>query len=261
MRNTSRYARILSLMFFVAVFLTMTSTKSYAIPTLQLDLSGGTYDYDTSTIVTSSDSFTLYAYLMPNSKNKLSDTYYISIALIPATSTSQDLGTISINSTTVDVTSDMTYGIPPLENIASLQGWDSGDLPKHGIYPTYFYEYEFSFSSSDEISAYNTQDRAINEDPIDLTSNFSGNMFYAAFTIDTSSLDSEYSVHFDLYNTALKCGGDIDVTQFAPFSHDAEATHSVPEPGTLLLLSSGLLGLAALKRIRNRRGKDDQSAR
>ncbi len=169
MCNTSRFARIISLTLFVAVFLTLTGTRSYAIPTLQLDVSDGTYEYDTSTIVTSSDSFTLYAYLMPNSKNTLSDTYYISIALIPATSTSQDLGTLSINSTTVDATSDMTYGIPPLEDIASLQGWDKGDLPKHGIYPTYFYEYEFSFSSSDEISAYNTQDRAINEDPIDLT--------------------------------------------------------------------------------------------
>ncbi len=81
MRNTSRYARIISLMLFVAVFLTMTSTKSYAIPTLQLDLSGGTYNYDTSTIITSSDSFTLYAYLMPNSKNKLSDTYFGELAI------------------------------------------------------------------------------------------------------------------------------------------------------------------------------------
>ena len=254
MTKIGRYLKIIAIGAVAAIFLSLTGTNSYAIPTLQLDISDGTYEYDTSTIITSSDSFTLYAYLIENCKNSLSDTYYISVALIPATSTGQDLGTLIINGMTVDVTSDMTYGIPPLEDIASLQGWDKGDLPKHGIYPTYFYEYEFSFSSLNEISAYNTQDRAIDETPIDLTINSSGDMFYAAFTIDTSSLDAEYSVHFDLYNTALKSGGDIDVTQFAPFSHDAETTHSVPEPGTLLLLSSGLLGLAALRRTRNIRG-------
>jgi threonine dehydrogenase-like Zn-dependent dehydrogenase len=36
----------------------------------------------------------------------------------------------------------------------------------------------------------------------------------------------------------------VDVTHlFAPFSHDAESSQ-VPEPGTVMLLGSGLVGLA-----------------
>jgi PEP-CTERM motif-containing protein len=61
--------------------------------------------------------------------------------------------------------------------------------------------------------------------------------------------------YFDLYNTALK-KGDEDVTEFAPFSHDAESRAAtplqrVPEPNTVTLLATGGLGLlAALKRSR-----------
>jgi hypothetical protein len=35
--------------------------------------------------------------------------------------------------------------------------------------------------------------------------------------------------------------------EFAPFSHDAQS-NGVPEPATLLLLGSGLLGLIGFKR-------------
>ncbi len=66
--------------------------------------------------------------------------------------------------------------------------------------------------------------------------------------VDTSLLDSDYAIHFDLYNTKLKSNGDIDVTQFAPFSHDAQGcTNCVPvsdsEPSTLILLSPVLVSL------------------
>ena len=122
-----------------------------------------------------------------------------------------------------------------------------GDLPKHGIFPTYFSEFEFQFSSSNQISAYNTMQRAIFGSSIPASGT---GMYYAAFTIDTSLLDPNYVIHFDLYNTKLKKGIDIDVTQFAPFSHDAESRHQeVPEPSTVLLLGSGLVGLWASRRF------------
>ncbi len=231
-----------------AIFFVSSYNTASAIPTLQLDISDGTYDPATETIISSSTSFTLYALLDPNSKNTLYDTYYISVALVPKTGPDGvSLGSLSFSGDTIEVTGDMVYGVPPLENIVTLQGWDSGDLPKHGIYETYFSEYEFQFSSYGTTIAYDAQDNA-GDGPYDPDHTSPDTMYYAAFNVDTSLLDPDYSIHFDLYNTKLKSSGDIDVTQFAPFSHDAQScTNCVPvsdsEPSTLILLSSVLVGL------------------
>jgi hypothetical protein len=228
---------ITGLIFFSAV-------QSLAIPTLQLDIAGGTYDNSTQTIVATGNSFTLYAYLSPNFCNTLTDTYYISAAIAPKVDKAgDDIGSFTFNGKTINATGDMTYGVPPLEDIAKLQGWDSGDLPKHGIFPTYFSEFEFQFKDTDQISEYNTKNRAINGDLIPTDGI---GMYFAAFTIDTSLLEN-YVLHFDLYNTKIK-GLDIDVTQFAPFSHDAQSA-AVPEPSTVFLLGSGLVGLWASRRF------------
>src|SRR3972149_10262758 len=156
-------------------FMTLWASQGLAIPTLQLDIENGYYDSTTQTIVSSGSSFNLYAYLIPNWKNLLSDTYYISMAVSPKIDQpGATLGSFSFNGTDINVTSDMTYGVPPLEDIVALQGWDSGDLPPHCIYPTYFYEFEFSFNSGDYINPYNTQDRAIDGYP----TYESGKMYY-----------------------------------------------------------------------------------
>ena len=230
---------------FVAGLILFSSTQGLAVPTLQLDIAGGTYDSSTQTIVATGNIFTLYAYLSPNFRNTLTDTYFISAAISPKVDIGgADIGSFTFNGNTINATGDMTYGTPPLEEIADLQGWDKGDLPKHGIFPTYFSEFEFQFNSANQIGKYDTADRAINGDlvPTDGTG-----MYYAAFTIDTSLLDPNYVLHFDLYNTKLK-GLDVDVTQFAPFSHDAQSA-AVPEPSTVLLLGSGLVGLWASRRF------------
>ena len=91
----------------------------------------GVYDTTTETIIATGNTFTLYAFLIQDKYNLLSDTYFISAAIAPKVgSAGADLGSFTFNGTNINATSDMTYGVPPLEAIASLQGWDSGDLPK-----------------------------------------------------------------------------------------------------------------------------------
>jgi hypothetical protein len=217
-----------------------------AVQTLQLDIGGGNYvGGEEETIFSSGPVFNLYAYLEPGGASTLGSTYYISAALVPKTGpTGGDYGSFKFNSFTVNVTDDMIYGVPPLETVLGGADRDPGDLSRHGIFETFYTEYAFKFDADQQSGIYDTQAQT-GQGPIAGTG-----MYYQMFSIDTSGLTGEYAIHFDLYNEkyySRNIGnnpvGDIDVRDFAPFSHDAQS--KVPEPGTLLLFGIGLIGFAA----------------
>lgn len=226
---------------FATVVIALAAASAHALPALQLDIKGGTYDSTTQTIRSSGNTFELYAYGL-TSKVSIADTFFVSMALLPPSSFGGSFGSFKVNGTTINVTADMIYGTPPLEGV--LASTDPGDLSPHGIFPTWFYEQSFNFSG--QSGMYNTQ-----------TSTGLGNqpgtgMYYAKFDIDISGLSAGMGIHFDLYNEKLLTGGDIDINKFAPFSHDAEGWVSspIPEPETyaMLLAGLGLLGFAARRR-------------
>jgi len=216
-----------------------------AIPALQLDIKGGTYDTATQTIFASSNTFELYAYGW-TSKVNVSDTFYVSMALLPATSAPGNYGSFKVNGTTIDVTADMFYGTPPLE--ANLNH-DPGDLSGHSVFPTYFYEQSFQFSAANQSGVYNTQNFA------GLGNQPGTGMYYKKFDIDVSGLNPGLGIHFDLYNEKLLSGGDVDVNKFAPYSHDAQGmvTSPIPEPETYALLLAGLAFIGFMARRRGQK--------
>lgn len=221
-------------------------TAGYALPTLQLDIPGGTYNNTTQSTVANSPQFSVVALL--NGTLDTSATYYISAAIEPmlnASTPPPNVGSFTLNGVTYS-TANMYYGDPP----ANIADTDKGNLPTHSEFPTYYAEIAFHFTTT-TVPAYNAQDGT----------SASGVLYTYNLAVDTSALLPGYSVHFDLYDEAIK-KGDYTLGDFAPFSHDVDSgvntnTYTtVPDnSSTYLLLGLGLVGVAFASRTRFCRAK------
>lgn len=222
---------------------TISLSTAWAIPTLQLDIAGGEYvGGDDETIYSVGGVFNLYALLYPEGKKQganaaeFGDDFWLSVALVPKTSTDSEFGSFSISQGGTPLIAEREYGSPPVGSV---------DLANHGVFETYFWEYPVTFVQGDEFAPYNTQDQAGAAG----TSAVEGEgMYWSMFNVDATGLAEGYNLHFDLYTYgAHEKSGKEMILDFAPFSHDAQSR--VPDGGTTLaLLGLGLIGLTAVQR-------------
>lgn len=216
----------------------------YGVPLLQLDIANGTYDSGSDTIVSSGDTFDLFA-LFNTDKGRVSGTYYIAAAIVPKTQQSppSEFGSFKVDGRTYS-SANMTFGNPP------AGAKSHSDLPSHGIYKTHYVEIGFTFdtafSSANRSDSYNSED-----DPGGLDPDSDGDLLYEKFTVDVSGLAAGYQVHFDLYQVARDKRGKY-VKNFAPFSHDAQSGGGPltvsDASSTMILLGMAMLAVEGMRR-------------
>jgi len=225
----------------IVILILAMAPLAYAVPPLQLFISGATYDWNEQSWIVTGNSFDLYVVSARNAKHDV----MVSLALASTDQPSD----ATINFAGNDIgSSDWRFGYAPIDN--AYWRWNGGeDLPRHGIYPTWFTEI-------------NTGNYGLSSNVGDVQPDVYGNFWNPATGSGSAPADGEvkmfhvetggvYSyVHFDAYT--LNPDGSID--QFAPFSHDAEdIPGEIPEPGTMALMGTGLFGMAiaGLRRRKN----------
>ncbi len=220
----------------VAVLLCL-HVSAWAVPKLQLYIPGATYDTDTETWVYPGLEYELWAIGAANEQGITIEDVKLAAAV-----KSDQTGSIAIT---------------PLGGMTSLTGTffedsipvkgDGKELPRHGIYPSDFYEFPLGDFILTETGIPDFTQGYDPQNPVP-TNNYG--LIQKFYVTVTGGYDW---VHFDLYN---HIEGE-NKALFAPFSHDADAedgggggTNPIPEPATILLVGFGIAGLGGTFRKR-----------
>jgi hypothetical protein len=230
------------------LILLLSASTSFAVPELQLYIEGATYEGGTNeTWMSAQNPFTLWVMGNVSGDGGKGNIYGVFLSAAYPTGT----GTITIVPTETSLVTDPSTPAAPTvpasdshgDGTAPLQG-DGTSLQSHGI-----------FGTGVSWDKYSIGDFTLTDSPTaDLITSFPP---YPAGWNDSSGQINAYTVtvtgfswvHFDAFDHYVKSQNGVKYV-FAPFSHDAEDTGGgggggggkVPEPATLLLISSGLVG-------------------
>lgn len=243
----------------VLALTTMPLSSARAVPELQLDIIGGSYDNTTETVISNASAATVVALRTlsgseaAQSDEILSETAYMSMAALK--SNGDAVGLEELNGALIDINGvtfteqEFLFGTPP-DGAAQNK-----DLPSHSVYETSFLEMAFQFSAENQTAEYNTA-----ETP-GASSLYLGGLgsFFKEFTVSVATLADDVYLHFDLYTLTMGSTAELEVDKFAPFSHDAELRSLSPtpvvelaEPGQAIVFLIGLITMVG-SRKRSRR--------
>lgn len=125
---------------------------------------------------------------------------------------------------------------------------DGSDIPDHGVFSTDFYEYYIGDFNEDYFDTVYNYDPA-EYDPVTET-----------FLSTTQGMTKKFAIKVNGYTWVDLVAYDhylSNNTMFvkSPFSHDCESSTPIPEPATLFLLGTGLIGLAGFGRKKIKKHK------